>query len=133
MPIIGKMNFATIVMETYCFFLTVLNRTRRNQRPKPKQKQSGGGSGVEFVNYFPGKLLLLRRNQPELNNLGHYKLDCITEFGLMNLHIQRENYTMLINSNAILTLNLDLDSNSNLGLDSDSDSFSEKRFRDSIK
>ncbi|THG16664.1 hypothetical protein TEA_006509 [Camellia sinensis var. sinensis] len=125
------MNFAAVVKETDCFFLAVLKRTRRNRRPKPKQKQGGGGSGVEFVDYLPEKLLLLRRNQPEVNNLGHYNQIASPEFlnyneRLMNLQIQRENYAMLMNSNAISTLNLDL------GLDSDSDSFSEERFGDSI-
>ncbi|KAI7995156.1 hypothetical protein LOK49_LG11G00117 [Camellia lanceoleosa] len=71
-PVISKMNFVAVVKETDCFFLIVLKRTRRNRRPKPKQKQRGGGSGVEFVDYLLEKLFLLRRNQPELNNLGHY-------------------------------------------------------------
>ncbi|KAI7992922.1 hypothetical protein LOK49_LG12G01959 [Camellia lanceoleosa] len=134
-PVTGKMNFAAVVKETDCFFLAVLKRTRRNRRPKPKQKQGGSGSGVEFVDYLPEKLLLLRRNEPELNNLGRYNQIASPEFlnyneRLMNLQIQRENYAMLMNSNAISTLNLDLDSD--LGLDSDPDSFSEERFGDSI-
>ncbi|KAL7180797.1 hypothetical protein ACSBR1_039789 [Camellia fascicularis] len=65
-------EFCAVVKETDCFFHTILKHTRRNRRPKPKQKQHGGGSGVEFVDYLLEKLLLLRRNQPELNNLGHY-------------------------------------------------------------
>ncbi|GMP53547.1 hypothetical protein CsSME_00018980 [Camellia sinensis var. sinensis] len=130
------MNFTAVVKETDCFFLTVLKCMRRNRRLKPKQKQGGGGSGVEFVNYLPEELLLLQRNQPELNNLGHYNQIVSPEFlnynkRLMNLEIQRKNYTMSMNSNVISTMNLDFDSD--LGLDSDSDLFSEERFGDSIK
>ncbi|KAL7207380.1 hypothetical protein ACSBR1_029354 [Camellia fascicularis] len=75
-----KMNFAAVVKEIDCFFLTMLKPTRRNWRPKPKQKQGGGGSEIESVDYLPKKLPLLGRNQLELNNLGHYNQIALSEF-----------------------------------------------------
>ncbi|KAM3339857.1 hypothetical protein P3S68_029726 [Capsicum galapagoense] len=97
MPVTGKANFALISREKSCFFLVVLKRSRkaRNRKVKPKD-------GVEFGEFLKenvSNLILLRRNQPEMN----LSYDRITETELasmnervQNLQLQRENFDLLM-------------------------------------
>uniref|UniRef100_A0A5B7AJZ8 DUF7138 domain-containing protein n=1 Tax=Davidia involucrata TaxID=16924 RepID=A0A5B7AJZ8_DAVIN len=126
-PITGKVNFSAITREKDCFFLVVLKRSRRERRRKPKQ------GAVEFSDYLPEnkwspspeKLLLLRRNQPELNVSQvsgyvspYYNQITPSEFvdfnsRLQNLQIGREQYLMMesnFNLNSSVNSNLDLES-----------------------
>lgn len=103
-PITGKANFEVISREKNCFFLVVMKRSRkaRNRKAKP--------NGVEFGEFLKENafsqhfsssenLILLRRNQPEVNLL--YDRITQTELANMNervqnLQLQRENFDLVM-------------------------------------
>lgn len=116
--ITGKVNFSLIARERDCFFLVVLKRSRRDRQRRPYQ------SDMVFGEYLPGrttslapeKMLLLRRNQPELNDLQFSNYSYNDRF--QDLQMQRENYINML-SNSSSNTNYGFMTGLNAGLDSD--------------
>ncbi|MCD7453094.1 hypothetical protein HAX54_019672 [Datura stramonium] len=106
-PITGKANFGLIACEKDCFFLVVLKRSRKSRNRKTAKSDYGGGFMTENefpVSTPPDNLILLRRNQPDMNHLGLGSsfYDQISQTELENLNdqlqslkIQRDNYTTI--------------------------------------
>ncbi|WMV52495.1 hypothetical protein MTR67_045880 [Solanum verrucosum] len=103
MPVTGKANFAVISREKNCFFLVVMKRSRKARNRKVKSNSMEFGEFLEETVFShlssSENLILLRRNQTEMNQL----YDRITQMELtsmnervQNLQLQRETFDLVM-------------------------------------
>ncbi|XP_055808561.1 uncharacterized protein LOC129877104 [Solanum dulcamara] len=102
-PVTGKANFAVISREKNCFFLVVMKRSRkvRNRKVKTNGVELGEFLKENVLSHLSSSenLILLRRNQTEMNQL--YDQITQTELASMNepvqnLQLQRENFDLVM-------------------------------------
>lgn len=111
-PVTAKTNFALVVRQKDGFFQVILKRSRKARSRKPRLNGFDYGDYLLDSDYSPPSplenVILLRRNQPELNLNGLQASGYQTPFydqitqaelaglndRLQNLKIQRENYAL---------------------------------------
>lgn len=133
-PITGKVNFSLIIRQKDCFFLVILKRSRKSRNRKLRPNSIDFGDYLSENDFLPSpppeNVILLRRNQPEMNMNGLQFngfrkpfYDQITQAELadlndrlQNLKVQRENYGLamqrpmnFINPNLAPSMNPSLD------------------------